>query len=116
MKNIVRWLYEAIYKKPYDTEGFIDLKQIVIPEDYLATTPHADKVKRMYTYYFRHQRLDEPITVRTDKNTHKTILVNGYIRSLISWDIARTYMNTYNCKYEELPEKFCYVPIKWVKE
>lgn len=117
LKSIRKIIYEAIYKKPYGTTGYLDLKQIIIPEDYLATTPHKDKIKRMYSYYFRHQRLDEPITVKSKyyDNSYHTMLLNGYIRALISWDIVRTYMNTYHVTYEKVPDSLRYVPVQWSK-
>ena len=64
LKNtIYRRIWENVHKKPYDTEGIMDITKIKIPHYYFTTEPHDEKVKKYYGYYLKHKHLDKAITV-----------------------------------------------------
>lgn len=120
LKNaIYRKIWENVHKKPYDTEGTMDITKIKVPHYYFTTEPHDEKVKKYYGYYLKHKHLDKAITVQNVKNTcgYDCILRNGYIRFLIAYNEFVTYKEDNNITNNSLvPNRLRFVPIKYVKE
>jgi len=117
LKKISQIIWEHVNQRPYGTESFACIDQIIIPKRFLNSIPSDSKVKKYYKRYFRYQYLDRPIIIRTKyyNGNYHMILQDGYIRLLIMWNIINTYMDTYNVKFEEVPVQLKYVPIKYME-
>ena len=114
MRSINQMIW-SIKHHPSGTHGYINIKNIKVSNDFLATTPKVWKVREYYKRYFQNGFIDEPITVRRIKNSKEIELVDGYIRYLICMTNIYRFQEEFNCTYDKVPSRFKYVPIMWAE-
>ena len=67
-------------KGPEGTEDFVSLNHIVVPEEFLNSTPNPEKTQNVIDHVKRTGYLDEPITINRDTK----ILTDGYRRYIVA--------------------------------
>ena len=55
------------------------ISDIIIPDEFMDTTPKNSKVERIREYFNTYNTIDEPITI-----SYSNVLMDGYIRYLIA--------------------------------
>ena len=106
----------SIRHRPSGTYGYVNISNIKVPEDFLATTPKVWKVREYYHRYFQNDGcIDEPITVKRVKHSKQVELVDGYIRYLICLNNIDRFQEEFNCTYKQVPSRFKEIPIIWTE-
>ena len=119
-QSIVTKIYMRVTHKPWGTEGYVNISRIYVPKIFLRSNPREDKIKEYYERYNKYGTIDKPLVICRNRNIKNTkflyYLKDEYIRFLILENEIDNYMNTYNCKFKDLPDELKYVPIKYMEE
>lgn len=114
MRSISQRIW-SIKHHPANTQGYVDINCIVVSDDFLQTTPKVWKTREYYHRYFQNGFIDKPITVSKSSNSRNVELKDGYIRFLISLNNIHRYQEEFNCTYNQVPDRFKFVPVQWVR-
>lgn len=57
----------------------IKISDVIIPKKFIRSTPRSDKVEKIKCYVERHNEIDKPIVINSNR-----VLVSNYIRYLIA--------------------------------
>lgn len=79
-------LYEAVHKQPYGTEDVIDIRLIIVPQEFRdpKSKPKKWKMVRSRNEYAERGYLDSPITVHIEDGVYH--LADGYTRLLVGFE------------------------------
>ena len=102
LKRVWIHIYERIKHEPYETQNWIPIKNIIVPNYFFRTEPKDEKVITYAKRFIKQGFIDKPITVHKNpncKNSDIVFLDNGYIR----WLLCKTNNQL----------KHGYVPVKY---
>lgn len=80
VEDAVEQVATTLTAVPKDTEDVLPITSIIIPEDFLNSTPNPIKTEIVIEYVKQYGHLDEPILI----NKESLVLIDGYRRYLVA--------------------------------